>query len=67
MMAHMNRLFSPPNSTHLFVALLAFVARMVLGGIPLIGGLLSFGLLVVVLYHLARVAMNMVRTSPSRV
>lgn len=63
----MNRLLAPPNGAHLAVALIAFIARAVLGGIPLIGGLISFVLLLVILYHLARVAMNMIRTSPSRV
>ena len=61
---YMNRLFAAPNSGYLGVALVAFIARIVLGGLPLIGGLISFGLMLVILYHLARVAMNMIRTSP---
>lgn len=63
----MTRLLAPPNGAHLALVLIALVARMVLGGIPVIGGLISFVLLVVILYLLARVAINMVRTSPSRV
>ena len=63
----MNRLLAAPNGAHLAVAVIALVARMLLGGIPLIGGLISFVLLLVILYHLARVALNMIRTSPSRV
>lgn len=61
----MNRLLAPPNGAHLMVASIAFIARVLLGGIPLIGGLISFVLLLVILYHLARVALNMVRTAPS--
>ena len=63
----MNRLLAPPNGAHLAMALIAFVARVLLGGIPIIGGLISFILLLVILYHLARVALNMIRMSPSRV
>ena len=63
----MNRLFAAPNGAHLTVASIAFLARALLGGIPIIGGLVSFVLLLVILYHLARVALNMTRTSPSRV
>lgn len=62
----MNRLLAPPNGAHLTVAAIALVARMLLGGIPIIGGLISFVLALVILYHLARVALNMVRMSPSR-
>ncbi|NNF53541.1 MAG: hypothetical protein HKN03_03760 [Acidimicrobiales bacterium] len=57
----MNRLLTAPNSGHLAMAVLAFIARAVLGGIPLVGGLISFVLLLVVLYNLAKVAMNMMR------
>ena len=57
----MNRLFTAPNSGHLAMAVLALIARAVLGGIPLVGGLISFVLLLVVLYNLAKVAMNMMR------
>ena len=63
----MNRLFAAPNGAHLVVALIAFIARAVLGGLPLIGGLISFILLLVILYHLARVALNMIRTNPSSI
>ncbi len=63
----MNRLFAAPNGAHLVVVLIALVARMLLGGLPLIGGLISFILLLVILYHLAKVALNMIRTNPSRV
>ncbi len=63
----MNRLFAAPNGAHLAVALIAFIARLLLGGIPIIGGLISFVLLLVILYQLARVALNMIRMSPSRV
>ena len=63
----MNRLLAPPNGAHLAMALIALIARMLLGGIPVIGGLISFVLLLVILYHLARVALNMIRMSPSRV
>ncbi len=61
----MNRLLTAPNSGHLGVALIAFLARVVLGGLPLIGGLISFILLLVIFYHLAKVAMNMIRSEPS--
>lgn len=61
----MNRLFAPPNGAHLTVVVIALFARILLGGIPLIGGLISFALMLVILYHLARVALNMVRTAPS--
>lgn len=46
--------------------MVAIVARMLLGGLPLIGGLISFILLLVILYHLAKVALNVIRTNPSR-
>ncbi len=54
-----------PNSGHLAAAFVALLARIVLGGIPLIGGLISFALLLVILYHLAKVAMNMIRYAPA--
>ena len=63
----MTRLFAAPNGAHLAVVTIAFLARLLLGGIPVIGGLISFVLLLVILYHLARVALNMIRMSPSRV
>lgn len=63
----MNRLLAAPNGAHLVVVFIAVVARILLGGIPIVGGLISFVLLLVILYHLARVAVNMIRTSPSRV
>lgn len=62
----MNRLLAPPNGAHLVVAAIALFARLLLGGIPLIGGVIGFVLLLVALYHLARVAMNVIRTSPSQ-
>lgn len=62
----MDRLLAPPNGAHLAVVIIAVIARILLGGIPVIGGLISFVLLLVILYHLARVALNMIRTSPSR-
>ncbi len=62
----MNRLFAPPNGAHLAVVFIALLARMLLGGIPIIGGLISLALALVILYHLARVALNMIRMSPSR-
>ncbi len=62
----MSRLLTPPNGAHLALAFIAFVARIFLGGLPLIGGLVSFVLLLVILYQLAKVAMNMMR-SPSRI
>lgn len=63
----MNRLLAPPNGAHLMVALIALVARFLLGGIPIIGGLISFVLLLVILYQLARVALNMIRMRPSQI
>lgn len=63
----MNRLLTPPNGAHLGAALIALIARFVLGGLPIVGGLISFVLLLVILYHLAKVAMNMIRTSPSSI
>jgi hypothetical protein len=61
----MNRLFSAPNGGHLAAVFVAVLARIILGGIPIVGGLISFVLLLVILYHLARVAMNMIRFAPS--
>ncbi len=61
----MNKLMAAPNSGHLAAAFVALLARIVLGGIPLIGGLISFALLLVILYHLAKVAMNMIRYAPA--
>lgn len=63
----MNRLLMAPNGAHLTVVAIAFVVRMLLGGLPLIGGLISFVLLLVILYHLARVALNMTRTRTTSV
>ena len=62
---NMNRLLAPPNGAHLALASVALVARFVLGGIPLVGGLISFVLLIVILYQLARVAINMLRMRPA--
>lgn len=64
---HMERLLAPPNGAHLVMVAVAFVARMLLGGIPIIGGLISFVLLLVILYHLAKIATNMIRATPTRV
>jgi hypothetical protein len=61
----MNRLFTAPNGGHLAAALVALLARIILGGLPLVGGLISFLLLLVILYHLARVALNMIRFAPT--
>ena len=61
----MNKLIAAPNSGHLAAVVVALLARIILGGIPLIGGLISFALLLVILYHLAKVAMNMIRYSPA--
>ncbi|NNE95563.1 MAG: hypothetical protein HKN24_05990 [Acidimicrobiales bacterium] len=57
----MSKLFAPPNTGHLAAIFVAFLARIILGGIPLVGGLISFVLLLVILYHVAKVAMNMIR------
>lgn len=62
----MDRLLAPPNGAHLAVVIIAVIARVLLGGIPLIGGLISFVLVLVILYHLFRIAMNLTRTAPSR-
>ena len=61
----MNKFFAAPNSGHLAAVVVALLARIILGGIPLIGGLISFALLLVILYHLAKVAMNMIRYAPA--
>lgn len=63
----MSRLFAAPNGAHLAVVVIAFIARAVLGGIPLIGGLISFVLLLVILYHLFKIAMNFLNTRPSAI
>ena len=57
----MSKLFAPPNTGHLAAIFVAFLARIILGGLPLVGGLISFVLLLVILYHVAKVAMNMIR------
>lgn len=62
----MERLLAPPNGSRLVIVAVALIARVVLGGLPLIGGLIGFALLLVVLYQVTLIAMNMVRTSPSR-
>lgn len=61
----MSRLLSSQNRPHLFIVLIALVARAVLGGIPLIGGLISFGLLAVILWHLYKVATNFINDAPA--
>lgn len=60
----MSRLLSSQNRPHFVVIFVAFVARVLLGGIPLVGGLISLGLLLVILFHVYKVATNMMRTSP---
>ncbi|MEM7273919.1 MAG: hypothetical protein AAF547_12615 [Actinomycetota bacterium] len=57
----MNRLLAPPNGGHLAMAALALAGRILFGGIPLIGGLIGFVLLLVILYHLFKVATNLLR------
>ncbi|MDH3681403.1 MAG: hypothetical protein OEV40_15805 [Acidimicrobiia bacterium] len=62
----MDRLLTPPNGSRLVIVAVALIARAVLGVLPLIGGLIGFVLLLVVLYQIALIAMNMIRTSPAR-
>lgn len=64
--AHMERLLTPPNGPRLVIIAVALVARAMLGWVPLIGGLIGFVLLLVVLFQVALIAMNMIRTSSSR-
>lgn len=60
----MERLLAPPNGPRLVIVAVALIARATLGWIPLLGGLIAFALLIVVLYQVAMIAMNMIRTSP---
>ncbi|MGI9616489.1 MAG: hypothetical protein ACR2QO_26470 [Acidimicrobiales bacterium] len=62
----MERLFAAPNGEYLGAAVVALVARFLLGWIPLIGGPISFVLLLVAVWYLARVALNVYRSSPAR-
>lgn len=64
--ARMERLLTPPNGPRLVIIAVALVARAMLGWVPLIGGLISFVLLLVVLFQVALIAMNMIRTTSSR-
>ncbi|MEM9565398.1 MAG: hypothetical protein AAGA93_22435 [Actinomycetota bacterium] len=62
----MDRLLAPPNGPRLVIVAVALIARAALGWLPLIGGLIAFALLLVVLYQVAMIAMNMIRTTPAR-
>ncbi len=62
----MDRLLAPPNGSRLVIIAIALITRILLGGLPLIGGLIGFVLLLVILYQAARIAMNMIRTTPTR-
>lgn len=61
----MERLLTPPNGPRLVIVAVALIARAALGWIPLLGGLIGFVLLIVVLYQIAMVATNLIRTSPA--
>lgn len=61
----MSKLLSSQNRPRVVVILVAVVARVLLGGIPVIGGLISLGLMVVILFQIYKVASSMIRTSPS--
>jgi len=62
----MDRLLTAPNGPRLVIVAAALIARAMFGWMPLIGGLISFTLLVVVLYQVTRVAMTLVRASAGR-
>lgn len=62
----MDRLLAPPNGPRLVIVAVALIARAMLGWIPLLGGLIGFALVLVVLYQVAMIAMNLIRTSPAR-
>lgn len=61
--AAMERLLTPPNGPRLALIAVALIARVALGWLPLIGGLIGFVLLLVVLYQAALIALNMIRTT----
>lgn len=63
----MDRLLTPPNGPRLVIVVVALIARAALSWLPLIGGIIGFLLLLVVLYQIALIAMNMIRTSPAKV
>ncbi len=60
----MDRLLTPPNGPRLVIVAVALIARAALGWMPLLGGLIGFVLLIVVLYQIAMIATNFIRTSP---
>lgn len=62
----MERLLAPPNGARLAIIVVALIARAMLGWVPLIGGLISFTLLLVVLFQIALIAMHVIRTSSTR-
>jgi hypothetical protein len=62
----MERIFAAPNGEYLASAAIALVARFLLGWLPIIGGPIGFILLLVAVFYLARVALNVYRTSPAR-
>ena len=64
--AAMERLLTPPNGPRLAIIAVALIARVLLGWLPLIGGLIGLALLLVVLYQVALIAMNIIRTPASR-
>ncbi len=64
--AAMERLLHPPNGPRLVIVAVALIARAMLGWVPLIGGMIGFALLLVVLYQVALIALNLVRTSPTK-
>lgn len=64
-MEDMSRLLSPQNRPHLVIVVVALIARALLGWIPLIGGILGFGLLLVALWHIYKVATNYLNASPA--
>lgn len=62
----MDRLLTPPNGPRFVIIAVALIARAVLGVLPLIGGLIGFVLLLVVLYQVALIALNLIKTRPAR-
>lgn len=61
----MDRLLAPPNGPRLVIVAVALIARAAIGWIPLIGGVVGFVLLLVVLYQIAMIATNMIRSTPA--